>query len=353
MKTHSYSSINLIIIFKRGEILMKKILLICTFVLTVSMSFVGCGQKELVKVKLNEVTRSVFYAPQYVAINEGFFKEEGIELDIVSGQGADKVMTAVLSGTSDIGFSGPEATIYVYNEGKEDHAVVFAQLTKRDGSFLVSRKPEPDFKWTNLKGKEVIGGRKGGMPEMTLEYVLKQNNLQPGKDVNVDTSVQFAVMAGAFTGGKGDYVALFEPTASIVEKEGKGYVVASIGKDSGEIPYTAYYAKKSYIEKNKTIIQKFTNAIYKGQIWVDTHSPEEIAKSVKSFFPDTDEAILINVAKRYKDQDAWSKDTVLKKDSFELLQKVMETAGELKQKAPYEKLITTEYADKSIKSIKK
>lgn len=258
-----------------------------------------------------------------------------------------------LSGQSDIGFAGPEASIYVYNEGKEDYAVVFAQLTKRDGSFLVGRTNEANFKWSNLKGKNIIGGRKGGVPEMTLEYVLKKNGVVPGKDVNVDTSVQFNLMAGAFTGGQGDYVALFEPTASMLEKEGKGFVLTSIGKDSGEIPYTAYFAKKSYIEKNKEVIQKFTNAIYKGQLWVDSHSPEEIAKVIKPSFPDTDVELLTNVAKRYKEVDAWSKDPVMKAESFELLQKVMQEAGELKKTADFKNVVNTDYAKKALETVKK
>jgi NitT/TauT family transport system substrate-binding protein len=257
------------------------------------------------------------------------------------------------SGQSDIGFAGPEASIYVYNEGKEDHAVVFAQLTKRDGSFLVGRKAEPDFKWTNLKGKNLIGGRKGGVPEMTLEYVLKKNGLMPGKDVNVDTSVQFALMAGAFTGGQGEYVTLFEPTASLLEKEGKGFVLASVGKDSGEIPYTAYFAKKSYIAKHKDIIQKFTNALYKGQLWVTGHTPEEVAKEIKSSFPDTDESLLAMVAKRYKEQDTWCTDPILKKESLDLLQEVMQTAGELKQAVPYDKVVDTGFAESAVKTVKK
>lgn len=332
---------------------MKKMLLLATIILGFSLVFAGCGKKELVKVRLNEVTHSVFYAPQYVALNEGFFKDEGLEVELTNGQGADKVMTAVLSGQSDIGFAGPEAAIYVYNEGKDDHAVVFAQLTKRDGSFLVGRKEEPDFKWSDLKGKYIIGGRKGGVPLMTLEYVLKNNGLVPGKDVEVDSSVQFALMAGAFTGGQGDYVTLFEPTASLLEKEGKGFVIASVGKESGEIPYTAYFAKKSYIEKNKDIIQKFTNAIYRGQLWVESHTPEEIAKAIKPSFPDTDEGLLAAVAKRYKEQDAWGKDPVLKKESLDLLQKVMQTAGELKKVAPYDELVNNDFANKAIKNIKK
>lgn len=332
---------------------MKKVLIAVAMVMAMALVLSGCGSGELVKVRLNEVTHSVFYAPQYVALNMGLFEQEGLEVELTNGQGADKVMTAVLSGQSDIGFAGPEASIYVYNEGKEDHAVVFAQLTKRDGSFLVGRNPETDFIWEKLKGKYIIGGRKGGVPEMTLEYVLKSKGLIPGKDVEVDTSVQFALMAGAFTGGQGDYVALFEPTATMVEKEGRGYVLASVGQDSGEIPYTAYFAKKSYIEQNRGVIQKFTNAVYKGQIWVSQHTPEEIAEVLKPSFPDTDETILAAVAKRYKDIDAWSADPILKEDSLDRLQKVMQMAGELKKTAPYDKIVDTGFARESIEVVPK
>jgi NitT/TauT family transport system substrate-binding protein len=331
---------------------MKKLAFLFAVIIGLSFIFTGCSKSNLTKVKLNEVTHSVFYAPQYVALNMGFFEDEGLDVELTNGAGADKVMTAVLSGQSDIGFAGPEAAIYVYNEGKEDHALIFAQLTKRDGSFLVGKVPEADFKWANVKGKKIIGGRKGGVPEMTLEYVLKNHNIIPGKDVDVDTSVQFALMAGAFTGGDADYVALFEPTASMLEKEGKGYVLASIGKDSGEIPYTAYFAKKSYIEKNPGIIQKFTNAIYRGQVWVAGHSPEEVAEAIKPSFPDTDIELLTKVAQRYQEIDAWCKDPVLKKESLDLLQKVIQTAGELKMSAPHEKIVDNSYAKKAMENIK-
>ena len=328
-----------------------KLLLVAVLVICQVMAFTACGEKELVTVKLSEVTHSIFYAPQYAALNLGYFKEEGLSVELINGQGADKVMTAVLAGQADIGFSGPEAVIYVYNEGKEDFATVFAQLTKRDGSFLVGREPDPDFKWTDVKGKNIIGGRKGGVPEMTLEYVLKKNGVIPGQDVNVDTSVQFALMAGAFTGGSGDFVTLFEPVASTLEREGKGYILASVGKDSGEIPYTAYYAKKSYMKKNPDIIQKFTNAIYRGQIWVDTHTPEEVADAIKESFPDSDRELLTIVAKRYKEQDTWCKDPVMKKDALGLLQEVMKTAGELKKEAPYEDIVDNSYAKKALDKI--
>lgn len=329
---------------------MKKLIILLPILTCTIFVLTSCGSNDnLTKVKLSEVTHSVFYAPQYVALNKGFFKDEGLNIELQNGQGADKVMTAVLSGQCDIGLAGPEASIYVYNEGKADYAQVFAQVTKRDGSFLVGRKPEPGFKWSDLKGKNIVGGRKGGVPEMTLEYVLNKNGLAPGADVNVDTSIQFALMAGAFTGGKGDYVTLFEPVASSLEKEGKGYILASVGQESGEIPYTAYFAKKSFIDKNKDVIQKFTEALYKGQVWVDTHSPKEIAEVLKPSFPDTDTELLTVVAERYKKIDAWCKEPDMKKESFELLQTVMNKAGELKQKVPYDKVVVNTYAHKALK----
>ena len=304
---------------------------------------------KLTKVNVNEVTRSVFYAPQYVAIAKGFMKEEGIEVELTTGQGADKVMTAVLAGQSDIGFAGPEAAIYVYNEGKEDYAQVFAQVTKKDGAFLVSREKTDKFDWQQLKGKTIIPGRKGGVPYMTFEYVLKQNGLTPGVDVILDDSIKFDLMAGAFTGGTADYVTLFEPTATMTEEAGKGYVVASVGENAGEIPYTAYFAKKSYIEKNESLIQKFTNAIYKGQKWVETHTMKEVAEVIKDFFPDTDVELLAKVLQSYKDIDAWKTEPSMKEESYNLLQTVMETAGELSNKAPFNKVINNTYAEKAMK----
>ena len=301
-------------------------------------------------VRLNEVTRSVFYAPQYVAIAQGYFKEKGIEVEITTGQGADKVMTAVLAGQSDIGFAGPEASIYVYNEGKEDHTQVFAQLTKRDGSFLVARDKTDEFDWNQLKGKTVIPGRKGGVPYMTFEYVLKQKGINPSTDVNLDDSISFDLMAGAFAGGNAEYVTLFEPTASMTEEQGAGYIVASVGAEAGEIPYTAYFAKKSYIAKNEELIQNFTDAIYKGQKWTQEHSAKEIAELIKDFFPSTDVKMLENSIQRYKDIDAWNKTPVLTEEAFNKLQDVIEEAGELEKRADYEKVVDNKYAEQSIKN---
>jgi len=300
-------------------------------------------------VRVNEVTRSVFYAPQYVAISEGFFSKRGIEVELTTGQGADTVMTAVLAGQSDIGFAGPEASIYVYNEGKEDHTQVFAQLTKRDGSFLVSKTNTTNFKWSDLIGKTVIPGRKGGVPYMTLEYVLKQNGINPKTDLVLDDSIKFDLMAGAFAGGNADYVTLFEPTASSTEIAGKGYIVAAVGTATEEIPYTAYFAKKSYIQNNEDLIQKFTDAIYEGQVWAKEHTSKEIAETIQEFFPDTDINLLEKVIQRYKDIDAWSENPILTEESFNLLQTVMSEAGELEKKADYTKVVNNKYAKEAIK----
>jgi len=330
----------------------KRLSIIVSIVIIILLTLSGCGNKDLTNIKLAEVTHSIFYAPQYVAINEGFFKDEGLNIELINTKGADKTMAAILSNEADIGFMGPEASIYVYNQGKEDYAVNFAQLTQRDGSFLVGREKDNNFSFDKLKGKTIIGGRKGGVPEMTLEYVIKKNNLKIGEDVNVRTDIQFDVMAGAFAGGEGDYVALFEPVASSLEKEGKGYVVASIGNESGYIPYTCYSAKKSYIEKNPEIIQKFTNAIYKGQLWIQNHSSEEIAKSISSQFPDTDIESLTIVVERYKSYDAWAKTPALEKEGIEHLMDIIELAGQLDKRAPYEKIVTTKFAEDAVKNIK-
>ena len=325
----------------------------------VGASMMGCSQQPsetetpLTKVTVSEVTHSVFYAPQYAAINLGFFEEEGIEIELSNGQGADKVMSAVLSGHIDIGFAGPEAAIYVVNEGRENHPQVFAQLTQRDGSFLVGRQPEPDFDWSQLEGKTILPGRKGGVPYMALEYVVKSKGLTPGEDVIFDDSIKFEAMTGAFTAGTGDYVTMFEPTASMIEAEGKGYIVASVGEEAGEIPYTAYFASNELIEKDPALIQHFTNAIYKGQQWVATHTPEEIAQAIAPSFPDTDEALLATVARRYQEIGAWSTDPIMKESSFDLLQTVMTSAGELDQKASYDKVVNNSFAKAAVEALGK
>ncbi len=335
---------------KKRIMAVSLIVIMVAIILGIVTAVKNTGKEEKLKtIKVNEVTRSVFYAPQYVAINNGYFKENGMEIELTTGQGADAVMTAVLANQCDIGFAGPEASIYVYQEGKEDYAQVFAQMTKKDGSFLVARNKTEKFNWEDLRGKTIIPGRKGGVPYMTLEYVLKKHNIDPQKDAILDDSIKFDLMAGAFASGNADYVTLFEPTASLTQNEQKGYVVASVGEAAGEIPYTAYFAKKSYIESNEETVQKFTNSIYKGQQWVKEHSSQEIAKSIQNFFPDTDLELLSSVIQNYKNIDAWNDTPVLKEEAFNRLQEVMTMAGELKEKAPYEKIVNNKYSADAIK----
>ena len=337
---------------KKRKIVLACVILVIAIVIVVVVikRQTGNSQNNLQTINISEVTRSVFYAPQYVAINNGYFEEKGLEIELSTGQGADAVMTSVLANQVEIGFAGPEASIYVYNEGKEDYTEVFAQLTKKDGSLLVSRTNEENFSWENLKGKTVIPGRKGGVPYMTLEYVLKKNGINPETDLVLDDSIKFDLMAGAFSAGNADYVTLFEPTASLTEQEGKGYVVASVGEEAGEIPYTAYFAKKSYIEANEDIIQKFTDAIYEGQTWVKEHTAEEIATVIQDFFPDTGIEMLTEAIQTYKDIDAWNETPVLEEDSFNRLQEVMTLAGELENPAPYDKVVNNTYAIQSIEN---
>lgn len=311
-------------------------------------SLCGCqadsGNSGLTPVTLSEVAHSIFYAPQYAAIELGYFEEEGIDLTLVNGAGADKVMTALISGDADIGFMGSEASIYVYQQGSEDYAVNFAQLTQRAGNFLVGREAKKDFSWQDLKGTKVLGGRAGGMPEMVFEYILKKNGIDPKTDLTIDQSIDFGLTAAAFTSSDADYTVEFEPFATGLEQEGNGTVVASLGVDSGYVPYTAYSAKKSYMEANPEIIQAFTSAVQKGLEYVNTHSSEEIAKVIKPQFAETDETKIAAIVERYKAQDTWKNDTVFEKESFDLLQNILEEAGELEARVPYEDLVITDFS---------
>lgn len=325
------------------------VLLIMAFVVS---SLLACTKEEvkepgMTKVVLSEVAHSIFYAPMYVAIEEGYFAEEGIDLELVTAFGADKVMTAVLSGEADIGFMGSESSIYTYNEGATDYVVNFAQLTQRAGNFLVAREEMPDFTWEDLKGTYVLGGRKGGMPQMVFEYILKQNNIDPDADLEINQNIDFGSTAAAFSEGQGDYTVEFEPHATSLEEAGKGFVIASLGEDSGYVPYTAFSAKGSYIEKNPEVIQSFTNALQKGMDYVQAHSPEEIAKVIAPQFAETDVNTITTIVKRYYDQDTWKSDLVFEKESFELLQDILDMAGELSERAPYEDLVNTKYAQKA------
>jgi NitT/TauT family transport system substrate-binding protein len=328
--------------------MIKRLVVFLLCVVMMLMVF-GCQEKAPEKIVLNEVTHSVFYAPLYAAISLGYFKDEGLDIELVNGGGADKSMTALLTGQADIGLMGPEAAIYVFNEGREDSVMVIGQLTKRDGSFLMGREPKDGFQWSDLAGKMVIGGRKGGVPEMTLEYVLRKNGLEPGVDVEVDTSIQFNLMGGAFEGGTGDYVTLFEPTASLFEQEGKGYILAAVGQESGEVPYTAFQATKSYIKKNPEIIKSFLKAVYRGQQWVQKASDKEIAEAIVDFFPDTSVETLMLVAKSYRQIDAWMDTPVMKEEAFNRLQEIIIQAGVLTEKVDFASVVDNSHAAAVVK----
>lgn len=307
------------------------------------------------KVRLNEVTRSVFYAPFYAAMNQGFFKAEGLDIDLTTGQGADKTMQEVMSGNADIGFCGPEQTIYINIQKRDNYPILFAQLTQTDGSFLVSRNAETNFTWESLKGKNILGGRPGGVPEMALEYALKKHGLTNGQNINIITNVAFAAAPGAFKGGTGDYAALFEPSGSMLEKDKSGFIVASVGKEVGTMPYTCYFTTKSYLDSHSTVIEKFTRAIYKGQLWVDSHSDLEVAEQIKSFFPGTGVDILTNVTKNYRAIDAFAHNPILKEENLNILENLIEGYNKtlIPERPAFSKIVNTSIATKVVNETKK
>jgi len=310
----------------------------------------GCGKEEetgLIPVTLNEVAHSIFYAPMYAAIELGYFEEEGIELTLVTGFGADKTMTALLTGEADIGFMGPETTVYTYQGDMEDYALNFAQLTQRAGNFLVAREEDTAFSWDSIKGTTVLGGRAGGMPEMVFEYVLKKHNIDPKTDLTIDQSIDFGSTAAAFSGGQGDYTVEFEPHATALEVKGDGYVVASIGEESGYVPYTAFSARKSYIDENPEVIQAFTDALQKGMDYVNSHTAEEVAETILPQFAETDVKDAAMIIDRYQAQDTWKDTLVFEEEAFTLLQDILRDAGQLTETVPYEKLVTTTFAKKA------
>lgn len=327
---------------------MKRILALVLSVIFGILPLVGCAgaQKDLTLVRLAEVTHSIFYAPMYAAIYQGFFEEEGIEIELTNAGGADKAMAALLSESCDVAFMGPEASVYVVLEGREDAPKVIGQLTQRDGAFLVSRKDEPDFSWEKLAGSYIIGGREGGMPEMTLEYVLRNAGLDPDTDVTIDTAVAFNLMSGAFVGGTGDYVALFEPTASQVQQEGQGYIVGSIGAASGSVPYTCFQVTKSYFAQNEDLLLGFLRAIQKGVDYVLTHSDAEVAQAVAPAFADTDLGLIEKAVASYRSIDAWAHDPVMHKEDYERLLDIMELAGHLDGRVDFDKVIDNSLAEK-------
>ena len=326
---------------RRGLGLLLSILLLSVAVLS------SCSEKSAVKVQIGEVTRSVFYAPEYVALEKGFFKEEGLDVSLQTIAGGDKTMTALLSGAIDVALVGSETSIYVYQQGSEDPVINFAQLTQTDGTFLVSREENTTFTWDDLKGETFLGQRKGGMPQMAGEFTLRKNGIDPQKDLNLIQNIDFANITSAYISGTGAYVQLFEPQASIVEKEGKGHVVSSFGIESGRLPYTVFMTKQSFIDKHPDTVQKFTNAIQKAQQWVDEHSPEEIADVILPYFKDADREIVISAIGRYQEQGSYATDAIVDEEEWGNLLDVMEQAGELKERVPHEAIVNNSFAEKA------
>ncbi len=327
---------------------LKKIILMLLLT-TGLLSICSCDNNELEKIKVAEVAHSVFYAPQYVALELGYFEEVGLEVELINANGADKVTASLLSGDVEIGLQGPEPTIYLYKNKSSDYLINFAQVTRTDGSFIFGREPVEDFDLSMLKGKSILGGRAGGVPEMTLEYVLKQAGLTIAKnssdaDVNVRTDVAFAAMAGAFLNGEGDYTTLFEPTASEMASSGEIYLLASVGEYAGEVAYTAYSCLNSYFKKNQETLKKFTTALYKGQKYVDTHTDQEVAEVIHKQFTDVSIETLTSVVNRYRSINAWCKTPEFTKVAFDNLQKIMIEANELDEFVDFDILVNNKVA---------
>ena len=333
---------------------MRKIISALAASSAVILAVSGCAASPeangMTTVRLNEVVHSVFYAPQYVALANGYFEDEGLNIELSVGNGADKSMTALLSDSADIALLGTEAGIYVINEGRENSVKAFAQLTQRAGNFLISRTDGENFDWESLRGKSVIGGRKGGMPELVLEYVLKQKGLE--NDVEIINNISFESTAGAFAADVGDFTVEFEPTATSLEQEGVGYVAASLGTECGFVPYTVYMASSEYMEKNPEIIQKFTNAVYRGQLWTENHTSGEIAEVIQSYFPENDVETLAGIIERYKSQDTWRATPVYSEEDFELFEDIMEEGGELTRRVAFDELIDNSFAQKAVETVK-
>ncbi len=335
---------------------MKKIIkCICTALAacTTALFLPACKKEDdgMKKVKVNEVTHSVFYAPLYLAESLGYFEEENIKIELTNGGGADNVMSAVLSGDAQVGFCGPEAALYVLIGGSTDVPTVFGQLTKRDGSFLVSRKAEPNFQWEDLKGKEILAGRKGGVPAMTFEYILTQKNLKDGVDLTLNYDVAFNLMTSAFEAGTADYCTMFDPVAYEYEAAGKGYVVASVGEASGEVPYTCFMAKNSWLNKNKDTAEGFLRAVTKAVKYVNEQTPQTVAPYLTKYFEGVSETSIAASVKRYKDIDAWRTELSMTEDSFNRLQDIIDNAGELERRAQMNELVDNTYAQKVYKEI--
>lgn len=332
---------------------MRRALVAAAVAVFLLVSLAGVGEAApLTRLKLSETVRSVFYVPLYVAFSQGFFAKEGLEVEFSTAWGGDKCAAALFSGMVDLNFMGPEAAVYIYNQGAPDYLVLFAELTAKDGQFLVAKKSESNFKWSDLKGKTIIGMRPGSMPELCDEAAIRNAGLDPRKDVKLITNIAYTALAGAFTSGMADYAVLFEPQASMAEKEGFGHVVASIGEAVGPTAYTGFHARKEYLKMHPDVVQHFTNAIYRGMLWTQRHTPEEIVTAIEKFFPDVERDVLLRCVRRYTKIDGWQKTPVVTEESFDRLQDLVAAGGELTKRVPFEKMVTNEFAAKAVATIK-
>lgn len=326
---------------------MRGRVVVCLLVLTAMLSMVvNAAAQPLERVRLSEVVRSVFYAPQYIALALGFFEDEGLDVELSTAWGAHNGMAALLSGGVDIGFFGPEATVYVHQQGAPDPVIGFAQLTQRDGSFLMARGQVDSFSWDDVRGQLIVGARKGGVPQMVLEWLLRANGIEPFRDVGIITHLEFPAAAGAFEGGLGDYVAQFDPALTQLERNGTGTIVVSLGAEAGDISYTVYHARKSYMDRNPDIIERFTRAIYRGQQWAYAHTSEEIAVVIEHFFVGTEFDVLVDAIERYRSIDAWTPTPTISRDGFDMLQRVMMAAGELHDTVSFDAIMTNEFVER-------
>ena len=334
---------------------MKKFAIFLALIIgMVSITFAGCGGNN--KLRVNEVTHSIFYAPFYAAINLGYFEEEGIEIDLVNGGGSDQSMTALISNSADVALLGPETAVYVVSEGASNTPVIFGQLTKRDGSLLVGRNPEPNFEWSNLIGKEIIGGRRGGSPAMALQYAIeKVNNLPVGtgpNEVNINLDVAFNLVVGAFEAGTGDYCTMFEPTASEYVAAGKGYIVASVGEECGEVPFTCFMAMQSYIDKNEGQIEGFLRAVMKGYNYLMTATDDQIYEALAPSFSTSTRSSIVSSVKTYIAIDAWMSTPIMEESAYNRLLAIMTNAGELDEAVAFGDVVDNSYAQKVVNQLK-
>lgn len=329
---------------------MKKvitILLVAALLATLCFAcLAACDNGKDNVIRVSEVTHSLFYTPQYLALALGYFEDEGLTVEITNGSGADNVMTALLTNEADIGLMGCEANIYVYLQGKKDYPKVIGQLTKRDGSFLVARTDNPNFDYSGIDNYTVLMGRKGGMPAMILQYVLNNKGYQDGVNITMDYSIQFGALGPAFTGGTGDLVPLFEPAASQLEAEGKGHIVSSIGMDSGEIPYTCYTATDKYLKEHPENVEKFIKAVWRGTEYAMNNSAESCAKLVEKYFVGTSLELLTKAIDNYQKHDVWTSTPITDKAAFERIQDIMENAGELSKRVSYDVIVDNTAANR-------